>query len=447
MARSASGSSKRATEGPTLAREVIDAANRIIKRAGGVSALDARARRAYLGALQLEYETAVQGNDTEKTLAIAEARAAAARGFDQESFLEASVAACLALRWAGQLGEAVRRLRSVWAEAQRHVFPRLAVDAGFWLADAHRITGELEEAERIASETNELATRAGDVPRARHRIAKVVCDVALERGQPWAALERFEHETAAEPNEHQRIIWHADLARWIARLNGADAAAVVHEQLAAGRECADWVGCGRCGADLLLRSAEALARIGDRKRAREMLAASDLGPRKDELNILVRSHSGALAVEDPAGRAERLETVLAAAKESPFRLQTIWARFDLGRALVDAGDNRAAEELEHVVAVAEGLGARTVEQIAGRALRSLGVRTWRRAAAGAPLTEREQEVARLVAEGSTNREIAQMLFISPKTVERHVSNVFKKVGVRNRAELASRLSGRIAADV
>ena len=69
----------------------------------------------------------------------------------------------------------------------------------------------------------------------------------------------------------------------------------------------------------------------------------------------------------------------------------------------------------------------------------LGVRTWRRAAAGAPLTEREQEVAGLVAEGATNREIAKMLFLSPKTVERHVSNVFKKVGVRNRAELASRL--------
>jgi DNA-binding NarL/FixJ family response regulator len=67
------------------------------------------------------------------------------------------------------------------------------------------------------------------------------------------------------------------------------------------------------------------------------------------------------------------------------------------------------------------------------------VRTWRRASAGAPLTKREQEVARLVAGGATNREIAQVLFLSPKTVERHVSNVFKKVGVRNRAELASRL--------
>jgi DNA-binding NarL/FixJ family response regulator len=80
-----------------------------------------------------------------------------------------------------------------------------------------------------------------------------------------------------------------------------------------------------------------------------------------------------------------------------------------------------------------------VEALAAQALRSLGVRTWRRGSAGAPLTPREEEVARLVADGATNREIARALFLSPKTVERHVSNVLKKLGVRNRAGLASRL--------
>jgi DNA-binding CsgD family transcriptional regulator len=436
---------QRATEGPTLAREAVAAANRLTARAGGVRALDPRARRACLDALQLEYEAAVQESDAEKTLRTAEARAAAARGFDLESYLAASVAACLALRWAGQMREAVRRLRSVSAEAHRHVFPRLAVDAGFWLAGAHLIMGELAEAEQIAGETSELATRAGDVPRARHRIEKIVCDIALERGHPWAALERFEQETAAEPNEHQRIIWHGDLARWTARLKGPDATGAVREQVAAGRECAEQVGCRRCGADLLLRSAEALARIGDREQAREMIAGWDLSTQKDELNALVRSHAGALADDDVAGRAARLQAVLAAAEVSPFWLQALWARLDLGLALADAEDDRAVAELKRAAEVAEDLGAGTVEELAEHALRSLGVRTWRRAAAGAPLTEREQEVARLVAKGATNREIAQLLFLSPKTVERHVSNVFKKVGVRNRAELASRLSGREAA--
>jgi DNA-binding NarL/FixJ family response regulator len=96
-------------------------------------------------------------------------------------------------------------------------------------------------------------------------------------------------------------------------------------------------------------------------------------------------------------------------------------------------------ELERAAAEASERGAATVLELAEQALRQLGVRTWRRGAAGVPLTRRELEVARLVAEGATNREIAGTLFLSPKTVERHVSNSLKKLGARNRAELASSL--------
>jgi DNA-binding NarL/FixJ family response regulator len=57
------------------------------------------------------------------------------------------------------------------------------------------------------------------------------------------------------------------------------------------------------------------------------------------------------------------------------------------------------------------------------------------AASGELLTPREAEILKLVAEAHTNEEIADMLFISKKTVERHRSNILEKLGMRDRVEL------------
>ena len=73
-------------------------------------------------------------------------------------------------------------------------------------------------------------------------------------------------------------------------------------------------------------------------------------------------------------------------------------------------------------------------------MRELGVRAWRRSTgtrASDGLSHREREVAGLIAAGSSNREIAETLVLSPKTVERHVTNILAKLGARNRTELAS----------
>ncbi len=55
------------------------------------------------------------------------------------------------------------------------------------------------------------------------------------------------------------------------------------------------------------------------------------------------------------------------------------------------------------------------------------------------LTRREREVARLVTQGLTNRQIAEALFVSERTVDHHVSNILKKLNLSSREQVASRL--------
>jgi DNA-binding NarL/FixJ family response regulator len=55
-----------------------------------------------------------------------------------------------------------------------------------------------------------------------------------------------------------------------------------------------------------------------------------------------------------------------------------------------------------------------------------------------PLSGREREVVGLIAAGATNREIAQRLYLSPHTVKEHTSAIYRKLGVRNRAEAVKR---------
>ena len=114
-----------------------------------------------------------------------------------------------------------------------------------------------------------------------------------------------------------------------------------------------------------------------------------------------------------------------------------------GRALGQLGQtDRAVAELEQAVAALDACGAQRYRHEAERELRKLGRSVHRRTTRGkaddglASLTERELELARLVVDRKTNPQIAAELFLSQKTVETHLRNIFRKVGVSNRVELA-----------
>lgn len=431
---------RRGAEARAMATGVVAMAHRLRANGGGPPGAGP-AGRAIIGALRLRYEAAMQEGEPRALLSAAQEVEVAARGAGLEEALQAKLALAVALRLNGSVREALTRFRRVWDDARRAVLPRLTIDAGFWLGRTLMLTGALEEAEAIVGETLLLAGRVGDTPRARPRVARAAAGVWFEQGRIEEAIALLERELGGEAKEHQRILLHGDRAVWAARLHGASASDTVGAQLEAAEACSAAVGCPRCAAELLQLAAEALARVGKGQAARRALRRREpVGATLDEFDRIADTHAGALALRTAGERIEALEAAVTTAAASPYRLPVLWIRLDLGRARAAVGDLRAVPELKYVVAAANDCGAVTMRELAGRTLRSLGVRTWRRAATGSPLTPREEEVARLVSEGVTNREVAARLFLSPKTVERHLVNLFRKLEVRNRTELAARLA-------
>ena len=431
---------ERGAEGRDLARRASSIARRLATRAQRAGSTDEKVVHAVAEALRVEYEGALQQGDPEALLRVAQQREVAAWPAGLEQALEATLALGVAFRQNGRPRQAVARFRHVWAEGGRAVMPRVTVDAGFWLGHTLISIGELEEADEIIRETSELARRVGDVARGRHTLPRLEATLHLERGRIAVGMAVMEHEIAHHPGAHELIALHGERAMWAARLNQPDAADIVGGQLQEAEACVSSVGCPRCTGELLLLSAEALGRIGRHDDARLALQRRNaLEFPLMKLDRMMYQHAAALAAGAADDRAVALDVALRVAEPLPYRLRTLWMRLDLGRALVELNDVRAVSELERAASEAVSRGANTVRDLADRSLRELGVRTWRRGAVGAPLTAREEEVARLVAAGATNREVASTLFLSPKTVERHLVNLFRKLEVRNRTELAARI--------
>jgi DNA-binding CsgD family transcriptional regulator/tetratricopeptide (TPR) repeat protein len=122
--------------------------------------------------------------------------------------------------------------------------------------------------------------------------------------------------------------------------------------------------------------------------------------------------------------------------------------FERARTQLDLGDWQrrhrqrveARRQLREALAVFERLGAPAWAERARRSLRASGETLARPDASGVDsLTGQELQIAMLVAEGATNREVAARLFLSPKTIETHLSRIYRKLDVRSRGELGRRL--------
>ena len=152
----------------------------------------------------------------------------------------------------------------------------------------------------------------------------------------------------------------------------------------------------------------------------------------------------ALHAGDAAGAAQHAQRSREAAEAAGAVVEGALTRVLEAAAHERAGDaDAAATALEAAAATFGACGADPHRLAAEQELRRLGRPVHRKTRRGVPdaaglaaLTGREQEIAALVADRHTNQEIARTLFLSVKTVESHMRNIFRKVGVASRVELA-----------
>jgi DNA-binding CsgD family transcriptional regulator len=139
---------------------------------------------------------------------------------------------------------------------------------------------------------------------------------------------------------------------------------------------------------------------------------------------------------------ERLREAASMLGRSPARLERAHALADLGGALRRANRRSEAQAaLQDALSVADSCGARALFERARSELRAAGGRSsYRERGPAQQLTVSERRVAELAAEGLSNPEIAQSLFVTRKTVETHLGHVYRKLDIPGRGALGRALA-------
>jgi DNA-binding CsgD family transcriptional regulator len=304
-------------------------------------------------------------------------------------------------------------------------------------AEALFCRGDLGEAEEDGREARDAYEAWGATARFPLLVASFRSDALMEQGKvEEAAMALARAEVGEAPAETARALLLLSRARL--RMLRGDLRGGLEDALDAGRHY-EAVG-GRNPAFVSWRSQAALAllELGDWDEARRLaceeleLARAWGAPRA--LGAALRA-AGLISTgnEGIALLTESIE-VLA---DSPAKLEHAKSRTELGAALRRANRrSEAREQLRRGVELATICGATPLAARAEAELLATGARSRRIALSGVEaLTPSERRVAEMAAEGPTNREIAQALFVTPKTVEVHLSRAYRKLGINSRPSL------------
>jgi DNA-binding CsgD family transcriptional regulator len=299
-----------------------------------------------------------------------------------------------------------------------------------FLARSHMLAGDLTAAALMIDEARVLADATGNAA-----LVNAPLILAAWRGDEARASELIDasSEEAATrrwtSNNYARSVLYNGLGRYDA---ARDAAWEAFRP--------DPIGYGTF---LVGELAEAAARTGDRallESARDWLAERT-GVISSAWASGIEARVGALLSEGEV--AERLY------RESIAHLAATRARLELARTQLLYGEWLRRERrrldarrpLRAALAAFTSMGTEAFARRAERELRATGEHARTRTVETLDqLTPQEEQIARLAARGTTNREIAAQLFIAQSTVEYHLRKVFRKLGVKSRTQLAHRIS-------
>jgi DNA-binding CsgD family transcriptional regulator len=391
----------------------------------------------------LAYESAMSGESAERTRLLATRALADGRLLEQVTSDALTLQLCaLALGFAGELEAALSHFDQFLDDARERGSAH-----GFALSSCFRAIVNYRRGALADAEADAVAALAIEADHGWHigvpiALASLI-DVLVDRGDLDGAARALHAGLGDRIPEHTVFI--APLyARGRLRLAQGSPREALDDLLACGRRQNAWG--SRNPAVIPWRSTAALAVAALHQdddagelAAEEVDRARTFGePRA--LGVALRA-AGIVA----AGK-ERESTLREAAdvlEQAGAPLELARALTDLGSALRASGDTEGAREaLRRARELAHSTGAMAVFERAQDELIATGARP-RRATLSGPdaLTPSERRVAEIAAAGQTNREIAQALFLTEKTIELHLSNAYRKLGIRSRAQLARALGG------
>ncbi|GGH44056.1 helix-turn-helix domain-containing protein [Microbacterium album] len=357
---------------------------------------------------------------------------------------DARLARGIACAWSNRLDDARRDLSAVLGASQERSLMQ-AVTARAHLADVHLRDGRLADASDVADEAIDLLedSHAVWLTPLPHSVAAYALAEAgeFDRAELHA---RIASDSAAAIQNAPAMIWAE--AAWLRLADArADDAQVVRtgDRMLAARLDAVAEGVNHWRASY----AEALARVDRPDDAAAVLEAlehqlAQAGDHSIQCEIARARAVLAARQGDAEGAESAIDQGLALDPELSRPLPRARLELTAGSHLRRLGRrSTAAELLRSAEQRLRRIGATPWLERCTRELDACGLRPARRSgpASEASLTSHERRVAHLVSEGRTNRQVADELYVSIKTVESHLSRIYTKLGVRSRLQMAAAL--------